>query len=996
MVKYVCKDCGNEFDQKSHYDRHLNKKIPCILKDKPLKEVINEAVKKQVSQTIKETDKQIIIKKKSVSDTDSSSESDNEDNKSNKSKITSKDNKSKSKSKSKKEEKEIEIDYSYLRLPTNEVIFELKENDNKDKKIKNILKTIDSTHNILFQAENIVGHKALQIIMSILFIKLIEPYLSNKKQYGKIDLLDKKYYGDKFDDEETLNTIFGYFKDLKTLIKLPLKEIRNDDKMDAIKQMGEILKRHPITKMIYTEANFLKIREASTVQAVINEIITKINFKDFEENEDAIGEIYEHMLTKYVKSDSKELGQFFTPRKLMKLILEFKKSRIIEILKKKENNTIGDTCMGTAGWLVSGYNMFKKYNINIVGGEVEPETFQYGLMNIILTQHKFPDDIQCNSSLTHVNSNKITLITTNPPFNSKKQIKFDKIKQNFENDVYTTTNNIKINDIYKLQKDDPPIQFLELDIYKLEDDGMCLIVLPYGEFFSGKSFKNTRKYFIENINITDIILVPKIFTHTDIKTCLLIFEKNKSGTKEIKFSKINDECTTITHMTTIKVVDIQKEPDMSWYHTDYLTDKMIYDLSLKMPNFEWIEFGKIFTLEKGKTQSSEVDDNEIGKYPFITKAKNDKWKKINNYTIDGENLFIAKAANNIGRTEFFPVRYYNGKADFSNLLLKFNINKIYEKNINLKFYYYYFNNIMKWLEQNYEKGSCNQTLDEKNLNRMKIPIPHIDIQKKIITKLDSSNDKIKYLNLIIDNFKQDIDNYFEWTIEIENRQPETKWVEFGKIFTLEKGEIQSSKVEEDEEGEAVLINLSKSLDFKKIKKYILDGENIFISNTAPIGLIQYYNGKCNYSNLLCHCNINKYYIDKLNIKYIYYFLLSIKSHIESYYEKGSCNKSLDIKNFNRMKIQIPAIEKQKKCISKINEMEEIINRWKQDVDNIITNGYNKFMEYLEKESIVYNNDDQNKKNIRTNNIKEDEKPKKKLKKKQKQKSESESENSDSE
>jgi hypothetical protein len=97
-----------------------------------------------------------------------------------------------------------------------------------------------------------------------------------------------------------------------------------------------------------------------------------------------------------------------------------------------------------------------------------------------------------------------------------------------------------------------------------------------------------------------------------------------------------------------------------------------------------------------------------------------------------------------------------------------------------------------------------------------------------------------------------------------------------------------------------------------------------------------------------------------------------------------------------MKIQIPAIEKQKKCISKINEMEEIINRWKQDVDNIITNGYNKFMEYLEKESIVYNNDDQNKKNIRTNNIKEDEKPKKKLKKKQKQKSESESENSDSE
>ena len=61
--------------------------------------------------------------------------------------------------------------------------------------------------------------------------------------------------------------------------------------MDAIKQMGEILKRHPITKMIYTEANFIKVREASTIQTLINLILDKINFEDFENNEDAIGEI---------------------------------------------------------------------------------------------------------------------------------------------------------------------------------------------------------------------------------------------------------------------------------------------------------------------------------------------------------------------------------------------------------------------------------------------------------------------------------------------------------------------------------------------------------------------------------------------------------------------------------------------------------------------------------------------------------------------------------
>ena len=71
MVKtsktYLCQDCNTNFDQKSHYDRHINKKIPCILKDKPLNEVIKEAINKEISKQIKETEKQIIIQKTVIS-----------------------------------------------------------------------------------------------------------------------------------------------------------------------------------------------------------------------------------------------------------------------------------------------------------------------------------------------------------------------------------------------------------------------------------------------------------------------------------------------------------------------------------------------------------------------------------------------------------------------------------------------------------------------------------------------------------------------------------------------------------------------------------------------------------------------------------------------------------------------------------------------------------------------------------------------------------------
>ena len=930
MGKYVCQDCKTEFNQKSYYDRHINKKNPCVLKGEPFKYVINDNVLQQTTKKKKIVREDVIL----------SSDADSDENK--KKKIVKK-----------------ETDYSYLRLSNNEKIFEL--DDDKERIKLPILKMIDKAHNILFQAENIVGQKALQIIMSLLFLKLIQPYLSSTQKEGKIDLLNKTYYLEKYEDDENLDKILGYFEDFSTLTCEGLKTIRNDTNVDAIKQMGEILKRHPITKMIYSDANFIKVREASTIQTLIDDVIDKIDFNDFNENEDVIGEIYEHMLNKYVKNDSKELGQYFTPRKLMKLILSYKKERINELFSKikKDKISICDPCMGTAGWLVSGYNMFVndyKGKLNVSGGEVEPETFQYSLMNIILTLHRFPDDIHCNSSLTHVNKNKHNLVLTNPPFNSKKQIKFKQIEKNFDNDKYTTENKIDINDVYELKKDDPPIQFLELDTYKLEDNGMCIIVLPYGEFFSGNSFLKTREHFLKTVNITDIILVPGgIFTHTGIKTCVMIYEKNKKGTKNINFIRINQECDSIEKITTVNINDIKKEPCMSWYHSDYLNDNLIFELGEKINNFEWIEFGNIFTLEKGKLQSSKIQEDEEG-ITFLTGAKDENFKKVKKCEVsyvNGENIFISPTGNGDKR----PVKYFVGECNYSDLMALMILNDSYKNKINKKYMFYFLKSLQQHIEDAYQKGSCNQSLDQKNFNRMKIAIPPLDIQNKITKKLDSSNDRVKYMKLIVDSIKEDVKTFFEWTIEIENRKPETKWIEFGKVFTLEKGKLQSSKIQEDEEGITFLTG-AKDENFKKVKKNkisYVNGENIFISPTGNGDKrpVKYFVGECNYSDLMAVMILNNSYKTKINKKYTYYFLKFLQEHIEKTYQKGACNQSLDIKNFNRMKIQIPSIKQQNKCIEKMNEMEEIIKRWEQDIYNIVNNGSNKFLEYLEFESVKY-------------------------------------------
>jgi DNA adenine methylase len=60
MGKYNCEKCGKEFNQKSHYTTHINKKNPCIVESK-IKEMIDNAVKEKLIE-IKKTSPSEIIK----------------------------------------------------------------------------------------------------------------------------------------------------------------------------------------------------------------------------------------------------------------------------------------------------------------------------------------------------------------------------------------------------------------------------------------------------------------------------------------------------------------------------------------------------------------------------------------------------------------------------------------------------------------------------------------------------------------------------------------------------------------------------------------------------------------------------------------------------------------------------------------------------------------------------------------------------------------------
>jgi len=60
MGKYNCEKCGKEFNQKSHYTTHINKKNPCVVESK-IKEMIDNAVKEKLIEIKNSTSSNDII-----------------------------------------------------------------------------------------------------------------------------------------------------------------------------------------------------------------------------------------------------------------------------------------------------------------------------------------------------------------------------------------------------------------------------------------------------------------------------------------------------------------------------------------------------------------------------------------------------------------------------------------------------------------------------------------------------------------------------------------------------------------------------------------------------------------------------------------------------------------------------------------------------------------------------------------------------------------------
>ncbi len=424
--------------------------------------------------------------------------------------------------------------------------FEFKKPD-----INELRAVLYSAHNKIRSSEKIGPKKAFYEFSKLLFIKInldktIEEKINNGEKIGADDFAFCTDYIDKQTKiiADPINNLFIQYR----------------NKLESLVARGE-------KKRIFSKDEIINLKP-STIRSAV-ELIQNYNLKSVED--DINGKVFETFLESSVRG--KELGQFFTPRSVVKFIvklanLKFNYNSFGELVPEK----IIDGSCGTGGFLIFALSdLFNKIPNSLTDVEKqilkekikkdsifgvdasEDDIVPITRMNMYLHgdggSHIFladtlDKDIQIEKTLTQERQDellefkntmkniKFDLVLTNPPFSMKYDSKVpeeNRILEQYEIRKITNKN------VASLKSN---IMFLERYYDILKPGGKLITVIDESVLNTegqGKHMLAFRKWLMKRYIIRAIISLPKnTFVNQDagVKTSIIYLTKKVSENEQ--------------------------------------------------------------------------------------------------------------------------------------------------------------------------------------------------------------------------------------------------------------------------------------------------------------------------------------------------------------------------------------------------------------------------------------------------------------------------------
>lgn len=285
-----------------------------------------------------------------------------------------------------------------------------------------------------------------------------------------------------------------------------------DEAMRAIEARNPPLKG--VLEKDYARPTLDKVKLGELV-----DLIGGIGFGSKEnQSKDILGRVYEYFLGQFASAEGKKGGQFYTPRSIVKLLVE---------MLRPFSGRIYDPCCGSGGMFVQSDLFLKAHggridDLSIYGQESNPTTWRLFKMNLTLRRiaaNIGPEPADTFSRNLHPDL-RADYIIANPPFNIK-----DWGQPNLLDDprwIYGVPAEKNAN-----------FAWIQHIVHHLSNNGTAGFVLANGSLSSKKKGEgNIRQSVIEDDLLDCIVSLPdKLFFNTPIPACLWFISKNKADQK---------------------------------------------------------------------------------------------------------------------------------------------------------------------------------------------------------------------------------------------------------------------------------------------------------------------------------------------------------------------------------------------------------------------------------------------------------------------------------
>ena len=364
------------------------------------------------------------------------------------------------------------------------------------------------------------------VVLGLIFLKYVSDVFSKRRQALQqlVDDPDSDYFMPTAEakqavledrDEYTSEGVFwmpeGHrWEDLRKAAKQPDIGERIDSAMDAIEKENSTL-RGVLPK---------RYARRELTPAMLGGLIDTFSRKDLAGEEhkglDVLGRVYEYFLGKFATAEGKLGGEFYTPRSLVRLM--------VEMLEPFDGRVFDPAC-GSGGMFVQAEEFVEAHgggrnDISVFGQEQNPTTWRLAKMNLALRGIEANLGPEWADSFQHdVHPDlRADFILTNPPFNISEW------------------GGERLRDDARWKYGVPPVgnanfAWIQHMLHHLSPTGTMVTVMSNGSLSSQQSGEGEiRRNLVEGDLVECIVALPsQLFYTTQISVCLWFLTRDKSG-----------------------------------------------------------------------------------------------------------------------------------------------------------------------------------------------------------------------------------------------------------------------------------------------------------------------------------------------------------------------------------------------------------------------------------------------------------------------------------